>query len=97
MGKALANALVTHSLRKEGWERRRQSNFGTTEERGNQNCLTAGDGGDDGDFGVGREGSGETSGVADIFFADENVDVFADLALLVDDAIANAGMKGIQE
>jgi len=60
-------------------------------------CLAAGDGGDDGDFGVGREGGGEAACVAHVFFADEDVDVFADLALFVDDAIANAGMKGIEK
>ena len=60
-------------------------------------CLTAGDSGDDGDFGVGREGGGEAAGVAHVFVADEDVDVFADLAFFGDDAIANAGIERIQK
>ena len=57
----------------------------------------AGDSGDDGDFGIGRKEGCEAAGVTHVFFTDKNVDVFADLALLVDDAIANAGMKGIKK
>src|SRR5256885_17162588 len=56
----------------------------------------AGDGGDYGDFGVGREGSGEAAGVADVFVADEEGDVFADLALFGEDAVANAGGEGVK-
>ena len=56
----------------------------------------AGDGGDDGDFGVGGKGCGEAAGIANAFVADEDVDVFADMALLGDDAIANTGVKRIQ-
>ena len=56
----------------------------------------AADGGDYGDFGVGRKGSGEAAGVADVFVADEEVDVFADLALFGDDAIADAGVERVK-
>ena len=56
----------------------------------------AGDGGDYGDFGVGWEGSGEAAGVADVFVADEEVDVFADLALFGENAIANARVEGAE-
>jgi hypothetical protein len=58
--------------------------------------LAARDGGDDGDFGVGREGSGEAAGVADVFVADEEVDVFADLALFSEDAVADAGVERVK-
>lgn len=51
---------------------------------------SAADGGDDRDLGGFQQLSGEASGVADVFVADEDVDVLAHLALLVDDAIANA-------
>src|SRR5262249_43910930 len=60
-------------------------------------CLAAGDGGDDGNFRVGREDGSKSTSVTHVFFADENVDVLADLTLLVDDAIADAGMKGIEK
>jgi len=63
----------------------------------NRKCLAAGNGRDDGNFGVRWEDGSEATGVAHIFFADENVDVLADLALFVDDAIADAGMKGIEK
>jgi len=58
--------------------------------------LAAGDGGDYGDFGGRREGSGEAAGVADVFVADEEVDVFADLALFGEDAVANAGVERVK-
>jgi hypothetical protein len=57
------------------------------------NTSTAADGGDDGNFESFADGSGEAAGVADIFVSDEDVDVLADLALFVHDAVADAGME----
>jgi hypothetical protein len=54
---------------------------------------SAADGGDDGDFQSFVDGGGEAAGVADIFVSEEDVDVLADLALFVDDAVADAGIE----
>jgi hypothetical protein len=54
---------------------------------------SAADGGDDGNFESFADDSGEAAGVADIFVSDEDVDVLADLALFVDDAVADTGME----
>ncbi len=59
--------------------------------------LPAADGGDDGDGGVGGEGSGEAAGVADGFVADEDVDMLAELAFFVEDAVAQAGIHGEEQ
>ena len=56
----------------------------------------AADGWDDGDFAVGGEERGEAAGIANVFVADEDVDVLADLALLGDDAVANAGVERVK-
>ena len=58
---------------------------------------TAADGGDYGDGGVRGEGSGQAIGVADGFVADENIDVFAELAFFGENAIAQAGVSGPEE
>ena len=58
---------------------------------------TAADGGDYGDGGVGGEGCGQATGVADGFVADENIDVFAELAFFGQKAIAQAGVSGPEE
>ena len=64
---------------------------------GRATCYSAaGDGGDDRDFRVGRERSGKAAGVADVFIADEEIDVFADLALFGENAVANAGVEGVK-
>ena len=55
---------------------------------------TAADGGDYGDGGVGGEGCGQATGVADGFVADENIDVFAEVAFFGEKAIAQAGVGG---
>jgi hypothetical protein len=63
-------------------------------ERGRRrHASSAADGGDDGNLESFLDGSGEAAGVADIFVSDEDVDVLADLALFVDDAVAGAGME----
>ena len=59
--------------------------------------LAAADSGDDGDGGVGGEGSGQATDVAGGFVAHKDVDVFADLAFLGDDAIAEAWIPRPQE
>ena len=61
--------------------------------RRTRHASSAADGGDDGNFESFAEGSGEAAGVADIFVSDEDVDVLADLALFVDNAVADAGME----
>ena len=58
---------------------------------------TAADGGDYGDGGVGGEGSGQATGVADGFVAYENVDVFAELAFFGENAIAQSWVSGPEE
>jgi hypothetical protein len=58
-----------------------------------RHASSSADGGDDGNFESFADGSGEAAGVADIFVSDEDVDVLADLALFVDDAVASAGME----
>ncbi len=58
---------------------------------------TAADGGDYGDGGVRGEGSGQAIGVADGFVADENIDVFAEVAFFGEKAIAQAGVSGPEE
>ena len=54
---------------------------------------SAADGRNDGNFESFGDGSGEAAGVADIFVSDEDVDVLADNALFVDDAVADSGME----
>jgi hypothetical protein len=61
--------------------------------RRRRHATSAADGGDDGNFISFANGSGEAAGVTDIFAADEDVDVLADLALFVDDAVTDAGME----
>lgn len=60
-------------------------------------CLgkfsSAADGGNNRNIRTCRNASRQPSGVANVFVTDENVDVLAHLALLGDDAIAEAGMK----
>jgi hypothetical protein len=63
------------------------------ERGGTQSMSSAADGGDDGDFQSFADGSGEAAGVTNIFVSDEDVDVLADLALFVDDAVTDAGIK----
>ena len=58
-----------------------------------RHASSAADCGNDGNFESFADGSGEAAGVADIFVSDEDVDVLADLALFVDDAVADAGME----
>jgi hypothetical protein len=45
------------------------------------------------DFGVGGHWAQQAAGVADVFFADKNIDVFADVALLGGDAVAQRGVE----
>src|ERR1051326_578688 len=65
---------------------------------GKNACATsaAADGGDDGDLGVLVEFGGKAAGIARVFVADEEVHVFADLALFGEDAIAETRMAGEQ-
>ena len=58
---------------------------------------TAADGGDYGDGGVRGEGSGQAIGVADGFVADENIDVFAEVAFFGEKAVAQSRVRGPEE
>src|SRR5258708_15642924 len=58
---------------------------------------TAADRGDYGDGGVGVDGTGQATGVADGFVAYENIDVFAEVAFFGEKAIAQAGVSGPEE
>jgi len=53
----------------------------------------AADGGNDRNIRARGDTAGQPTGIANVFVADENVDVLAHLALLVEDAIAQAGME----
>ena len=57
----------------------------------------AADSGDYGNGGFGGEGCGQATGVADGFVADENIDVFAEVAFFGEKAIAQAGVSGPEE
>jgi len=54
-------------------------------------------GGDYRDGGVGAEGSGQAAGVADRFVADEDIDVFAELAFFGEKAVAQSWVSGSEE
>ena len=54
---------------------------------------SAADGGDDRDLSVGRNWSFESTGEADTFLSDENIDVLTDDALFVHNAVAQRGME----
>lgn len=60
-------------------------------------CLrkssSAADGGNNRNIRIYGNETRQPSGIANVFVADKNVDVFAHLALLGDDAIAEAGIK----
>ena len=71
--------------------------MGIGRKRAKERVLPAANGRDDGDGGVGGEGSGQATDVADGFVAHKDVDVFADLAFLGDDAIAEAWIPRPQE
>ena len=69
----------------------------STEDTEAETLEPAADGWDYGDGGVGGEGRGQAAGVADGFVADEDVDVLAELAFFVEDAVAQAGIGGEEE
>src|SRR6266436_6593939 len=60
-------------------------------------CLPAANSGNDGNLRGGGHGSGESSGVADGFVAHKDVDVLAELAFFIEDAVAQAGICTPQE
>lgn len=96
-GRELAKESVREIAARPDWDALKRALQRLRRHRLKSVLLAAADSGDDGDGGVGGEPGGEAAGVADGFVADEDVDVLAELAFFVEDAVAQAGMNGEEE